>query len=279
MTCGWTATDDCGNVSEYVIVITVVDNKVPILSNIPADVSINIDAGQFIPEASTAVKATDNCDDNVSIIFEQTETEGGPCGYDILRTWTATDNCGNKVAETQTISILKDCTCPEFLTDGMMILNAACDGSASGMVRLNLTADARHYEFDFVPNLGTPNFLGNVRNNLPAGDYTITVTYKGAEDCTETLNINIGTMEAMPVQVADSKKADCFMPNGFVVLEPATFIYEWSDGIIANQRSDLAAGIYKVNYTDNQGCKGRCIRWPFRSDDTRWTRNGSLRME
>ncbi len=256
MTCGWTAIDDCGNSSEYLIVINVVDTKAPTLTNIPADMTINLEDGQAIPEVDKGIVGTDNCDETVSISFEQTQTEGGPCGYDLIRTWTAKDNCGNKDVQAQKIRVLRNCECPEFLTDGRMVLDAACDNSMGGMILLNLTADARYYEFDYLPNLGTPNLLGNSRTDLPPGNYAITITYKGAENCQETLNIAIGTMDGGAVTVADRKKADCFQANGVIALSPANYTYVWSDGIVASQRGDLAAGSYKVNYTDDAGCQG-----------------------
>jgi len=142
MTCRWKATDDCGNESEYIITINIVDTKAPTLTNIPADQTINLETGQSIPEVSKEVVGTDNCDEQVSLIFEQTQTEGGPCGYDIIRTWTARDNCGNKVTDSQTIRIVRNCECPEVLTDGRMVQAAACNGSRGGMILLNLTGDA-----------------------------------------------------------------------------------------------------------------------------------------
>ncbi len=256
MTCGWRAIDDCGNETEYIITITVVDTRAPMLNNIPVDATVNLSEGQPIPPVPTNIGATDNCDENISIQFEQTQTEDTACGYDLIRTWTAIDNCGNKEAVSQTISLIRDCVCPGELSDGQMVLHAACDGSTGGMILFNLTADARYYEFDFVPNLGIPNSLGNARTDLPLGTYNIVVTYKGAADCKETYNINIGTMETATISIADSKKASCGQADGFVSLAPASFQYVWSDGIAGAQRSDLPAGTYKVNYTDDNGCLG-----------------------
>ena len=256
MTCGWKAIDNCGNETEYIITITVVDTRAPMLNNIPADATINLSAGQAIPPVPTNVGATDNCDENVSIQFEQTQTEETACGYDLIRTWTAIDNCGNKEVVSQTISLIRDCICPDELSDSQMVVHAACNGSTGGMILFNLTADARYYEFDFVPNLGVPNLLGNGRTDLPIGTYNIVVTYKGAADCKETYNINIGTMETAAISVVDSRKASCGNADGFVSLAPVNFLYVWSDGRIGAERSDLAAGTYKVNYTDDNGCLG-----------------------
>ena len=256
MTCGWRAIDNCGNEMEYIITITVVDTRAPMLNNVPTDITVNLSDGQAIPPVPTNIGATDNCDENIFIQFEQTQTEETACGYDLIRTWTAIDNCGNKETASQTLSLIRDCVCPDELSDGQMVVHAACDGSTGGMILFNLTADARYYEFDFVPNLGVPNALGNARTDLPTGTYNIVVTYKGAADCKETYNINIGTMETATISIADSQKASCGQADGYVSLSPASFQYTWSDGIVAAQRSDLAAGTYKINYTDDNGCLG-----------------------
>jgi len=245
MTCGWRAIDNCGNEMEYIITITVVDTKTPMLNNVPADATVNLSAGQAIPPVPTNVGATDNCDENIFIQFEQTQT---------------VDNCGNKESASQTISLIRDCICPDQLSDGQMVIHAACDESSGGMILFNLTADARYYEFDFVPNLGVSNLLGNARTDLPVGTYNIVVTYKGASDCKETYNIKIGTMETATISIADSRKASCGNADGFVSLAPANFLYVWSDGIVGAERSDLAAGTYKVNYTDDNGCLGSILQ-------------------
>ncbi|RMG77944.1 MAG: hypothetical protein D6714_18990, partial [Bacteroidetes bacterium] len=104
----WMATDGCGNTSEAVQTIAVVDTEAPELTNIPADVTVECDA---VPTAANPV-ATDNCDDDVSVNFSDI-IEPGACdnAYRINRTWTATDNCGNETSATQIITV-EDHTAP-----------------------------------------------------------------------------------------------------------------------------------------------------------------------
>ena len=56
--------------------------------------------------------ANDNCDTDVEITFSET-TNPGACDdqFTIIRTWTATDNCGNQDAQTQIINV-QDTTNP-----------------------------------------------------------------------------------------------------------------------------------------------------------------------
>ena len=92
----WSATDACGNTTEAIQILTVQDNTPPVLAGIPSDRALACGADEDITLAS--VTATDNCDTEVEITFvETTEAGTGGCASSeiIVRTWTATDNCGN----------------------------------------------------------------------------------------------------------------------------------------------------------------------------------------
>ncbi len=103
------ATDDCGNTAIAAQTITVIDIEAPVLEAAPADVEV--ECGE-IPE-SVMLTATDNCDENVDVVFAEEAT--GTCAYDLVRTWTATDDCGNTDVQTQTIHVV-DTTAPDFGT-------------------------------------------------------------------------------------------------------------------------------------------------------------------
>ena len=104
----WTATDNCGNTDEQTQTITVQDVTAPVLTGVPTDVTVECDAipGPAVPTA------TDNCDMDIEITFDETTT-AGTCldSYKITRTWTATDNCGNLDEQTQVITV-QDVTAP-----------------------------------------------------------------------------------------------------------------------------------------------------------------------
>src|SRR5690606_24133916 len=66
------------------------------------------------PASNEDVYATDNCDESVDVVFEQTIVPGDcPSNYTIYRTWTATDTCENSTSHTQVISVI-DTTAPTF---------------------------------------------------------------------------------------------------------------------------------------------------------------------
>ncbi len=255
MTCGWIAEDDCGNRSEYNIVILVVDTKSPTLLNVPEDITINADEGQFIPPFANTVTATDNCDEYVRI--EQSEERiTGVCGTEIIRSWIGFDDCGNKDTASQKITVLQDCSCPDELVSSTLVWDAACDGSEGGKIILDLTADLNKYDITITPNTGNANLVGNMFTDLAPGNYTVMVNYESTEDCSETYNFTVNTATPSTIEVVNQTRADCNEANGTVTLSPSTNTYAWSDGGTGAQRDDLAAGEYIVTFTDENNCQG-----------------------
>ncbi|MEZ5043927.1 MAG: T9SS type A sorting domain-containing protein [Saprospiraceae bacterium] len=97
--CTWTATDECGNASEYTIYMLIVDKTAPEFHRPPEDVTVG--CGQMPPMPTIAV--VDNCSDvEVSL---SVHTSPGECAGEtiITRTWTAKDACGNQSSISQHI--------------------------------------------------------------------------------------------------------------------------------------------------------------------------------
>ena len=105
----WWAYDDCGNRTIHVQNITVVDTTAPTFNEeLPEDMTVECDQ---VPEADI-LTATDNCDPDVPVIFEEQIEEGQcPGYYTIIRTWTAEDDCENIASHIQTITVV-DTTAP-----------------------------------------------------------------------------------------------------------------------------------------------------------------------
>lgn len=97
----YTLTDDCGNSTVVTWTINVQDNLAPLLSGVPADITLN--CGDEVAEVN--VTAQDNCDGPVLVNLSAT-TEFNECGYDFIRTWTAEDACGNVASASQTVTLI-----------------------------------------------------------------------------------------------------------------------------------------------------------------------------
>ena len=188
----WTATDDCGNVTTATQRIEVGDNTAPTLVGVPADITLECDEFGALPAAND-VEATDNCDDNVQV--EVSDVQENPTGCEdafvIVRTWTATDDCGNVTTESQRIEV-GDNTAP-ILVGVPSSMTIECD------------------EFGNIPNASDVTATDNCDDNVqveitevqenPTGcedAFVITRTWIATDDCG-----NVTTAEQV-IEVGDN---------------------------------------------------------------------------
>jgi uncharacterized repeat protein (TIGR01451 family) len=171
----WTAKDGCGNTSSKSQTLTVIDNTVPVLSAAPADATVQCNA---VPAAAT-LTATDNCDPNPLVTFAEVKTAGScPQSYTLLRTWTATDACGNHSTASQTINVVDtkapSISCP---TDQNLGCNPSeipvCDSSK--VVATDNCGDAPTITCVFV-------------DSAADGVHTRTITYTATDACNNSTN-------------------------------------------------------------------------------------------
>lgn len=105
-------------------VFHIVDTVAPqFLTNIPSEVTIeNIDQ---LPNYS--IQASDNCSNQVSVTYEQ-EVIPGNCAtnYEVIRTWLATDACGNEAKLTQNVMVV-DNRIPIFITSVAPVIFTDCE--------------------------------------------------------------------------------------------------------------------------------------------------------
>jgi hypothetical protein len=90
--------------------VTIVDTTHPKLLGVPGNLTVECDS---IPDPA-AVVATDDCDPSPTLDFSEIRIDGGCSSeYELYRTWTATDSCGNSTSYTQIITV-QDTTPPEI---------------------------------------------------------------------------------------------------------------------------------------------------------------------
>ncbi|MCK7555210.1 hypothetical protein MKQ70_09420 [Chitinophaga sedimenti] len=125
----WTATDECGNTDSVRQIITVQDTTRPVFTTAaPANITVDCDA--VLPTQPT-LTATDNCSvpANVTVVATQRREDiAGACAnnYRIIRTWIATDECGNTDSVSQIITV-QDTTRPVFTTAAPADITVDCD--------------------------------------------------------------------------------------------------------------------------------------------------------
>ena len=81
----------------------------PTFDSVPADYTIECDQSIVYDEAT----ASDNCSGAEVTVEEEIFAGDCPQTYQIVRTFTAVDNCDNATTATQTITV-QDTTAPEF---------------------------------------------------------------------------------------------------------------------------------------------------------------------
>jgi len=176
----WIATDDCGNSSTCIQLITVHDSTPPIIT-CPANVTVQCTAST-LPPATGSATATDNCDPAVAITFNDITT-GGACPQEltISRTWVATDACGNTATCIQTIFVDDSTgpaiTCPANIT---ILCTASTLPANTGSATATDNCDAS----------ATITFTDVSVPGICPQEKTITRTWKATDDCGNSSTCN-----------------------------------------------------------------------------------------
>jgi hypothetical protein len=104
----WLATDACGNKTVAFQVITINDTTDPELVGTANAGDETVDCADDVPSKAT-ITATDNCGEPLTVDFSEVEVPGACVNqYQVVRTWTAEDDCGNSTQHVQTITVNDD---------------------------------------------------------------------------------------------------------------------------------------------------------------------------
>ena len=193
----FTATDDAGNSSSAIQTITVQDTTAPEFTSVPADYTAECSEELVLDEAS----ASDNCG-TVSIEVASETIAGDAAGnYIVVRTFTATDDCGNSSSATQTITV-QDTTAPEF-TSVPADYTAECSDE---LVMDDATATDNCGEVSI--EVSSETTAGDC-----AGNYTITRTFTATDDAgnssSATQTITVQDTTAPELSIPADYTAEC----------------------------------------------------------------------
>lgn len=188
----WRVTDACGNVGTAVQTIIIQDTTAPVFEPLVASYEI------FCPATPVfdAAKAIDACDNFPVLTYVDVTTAGACAGaYTIVRTWTATDACGNFSTAVQTVMV-KDNTAPVI-------------APLPGVTTINCPATPQFAQATAVDACGSGVTLTSSDHTTTtcAGTYTVVRTWTAVDGCgnastaTQTINVvdNVGPVfAAMP---------------------------------------------------------------------------------
>ncbi len=162
-------------------------------------------------------------------------------------TYTVTVTDANSCTTTNTATISQ----PTLLNASNIVTNASCNSSANGSI--NLTAGGGTGVLSY--NWGS-GITSEDRTGLAAGVYTVTVT--DANNCTTTSSATITEPTAITVSNTAANVTCNNQNNGSINITASggTGIlgYNWGAGIISEDRTGLAPGVYTVTVTDANNC-------------------------
>jgi len=176
----WKATDDCGNMSTCIQLILVHDSTPPTIT-CPDDITIECNTSTLPPVTGSAT-ASDNCDTDLDLDFSDV-TAGGACPEEltIIRTWIATDDCGNTATCVQEIFVSDDfapeITCPANIT---VLCTESTLPAITGMATATDNCDPS----------ATITFTDISLPGVCPQEITITRTWKATDDCGNTSTCN-----------------------------------------------------------------------------------------
>jgi gliding motility-associated-like protein len=135
------------------------------------------------------------------------------------------------------------------------VTNIGCSGAGLGSIEAII--DNPIYPVTYNWN-GFPADTDSILNNIPSGNYSLTVT--DANGCIETQSAPVVSAGNVINTTADVQNVSCANGNdGEIVLNPTggapDYIFDWINNVSnSNTATNLASGTYNVTITDANGC-------------------------
>jgi gliding motility-associated-like protein len=231
-------------------------------NNCSAETSIEItEPDVFTISTSLIGNALCNGDNNGSA---STSADGGTTPYSFSWSSGATGELAENLAAgnySVTVTDANNCSAetsieitePDVLTiSASLIGNALCNGDANGSASASAEGGTSPYSF-----VWSSGFVGELAENLSAGNYSVTVT--DANSCTAETSIEITEPVVLTISASLIGNALC---NGDANGSASTsadggttpYSFSWSSGASGELAENLSAGNYSVTVTDANSC-------------------------
>src|SRR5439155_890885 len=241
----WTAKDACGNTSTASQTVHVVDTTAPVISGVGPAQTIQCPA---TPTFSSPT-ATDACDSKPTLTFADVTTPGNcPQAYDVTRTWTAKDACGNTSTASQTVHVV-DTTPPVIACPGDTTVGECHN-------KVTYTATATDACSGPVPVVCVPP----PGTTFPVGETTVTCTATDACGNVARCTFKV-TVVPNPVCSISGATSICHGETAQLCGPDGNLGYQWSTGETTRCITINGAGSYKLTVTDpSTHCSSSCTQ-------------------
>ncbi len=160
---------------------------------------------------------------------------------------------------TVTITDANNCVLVQTYTVGTVspltvlgtVIPVDCFGASTGGVDLEVSGGSGTYAY-----VWSNGSLNEDLTNVPAGDYTVTVT--DANECTGIASFTVTEPDEISLSITNPDIVCGGTNSGSITVFPAggtgPYTYLWSNGATGNEIDDIPAGNYSVTVTDANGC-------------------------
>jgi hypothetical protein len=228
--------DNCGNAETVTQTITVTDNTPPVFSFVPESGDVGCDA---YPDGFGEPSVGDACGDLTLIFADDLAPYICDADFNITRTWTATDECGNVSTASQTLTVWPDTEAPTF----------------------TFVPGAQTIQCGEVVEFGTPIIIDNctqltiseavsLTGSCPNG-YITTKTWTATDGCGNT-EVQSQTITVIAVPEPITLSFEPMVANKIAICGDNTTF----DTPVVMSNCDAG---YNVNFVDNKvslGCEG-----------------------
>lgn len=215
--------------------------------------SINQDVSCFGGNNGSANAIANGGNGPYTFVWSNAQTGQNATGLNAgTYTVTVTDASGCTSIDTVLI------TQPTQITLNIAGFPATCFGSSNGSCVVIPGGGVGPYTYNWMPGNGTQALY----NNIPAGNYTVTVT--DANGCTDTASAAV-TQPTQLVLASNTQPSTCNLPNGSATVNAnggtGPYTYSWTSNPVqtTSNATGLLPGNYTVFVTDVNGCTDTSI--------------------
>ncbi|MCW5924606.1 MAG: HYR domain-containing protein [Saprospiraceae bacterium] len=236
-----TVTDVANNFEQCITQVLVKDVTAPVLSPIPAD--ITLEACTPIPNVAN-ITAVDACDPNVAIDFVQDTTSfTNIYKYTLRRTWKATDDEGNVTTGTQII-VIQDTQAPVFAAnapDTLVVFTDPNNLDCKDTVAINIAPFVSDCDSTtLVITNNRTNQGANYSEILAQGTYTLVFTAIDGNNNVSTKTIVLQVKDGTnPIAACINGISIALQSSGTVTVTSANINASSSDNCTPQNQLDL----------------------------------------